>query len=1504
MLGSDRARLSSLKDVFLRVLGTLVVEAGTPSVPLPVPGAKERALLGRLLVSPGRVVAVDTLVEDVWQGVPPPTARKSLQAHVVRLRTALEPERPKGSPGQYVVRRGDGYALAVAPECVDTTLATIEAAAGRAALAGGDVFRARNHFGTALALWRGEPFADWDGAGWAQAERRRLADVQTALLEARVDADLALGQHREVVAELEALVGGDPLHEGWWTRLMLALYRSDRQADALAAGRRARAALAEELGVDPGPGLRRMEQAILEQAEELDIGGPSPQLDISAPGRSSRQECPYRGLAVYEAADADLFYGRGAALRALVARTSRALLVVVSGPSGAGKSSLVRAGLLPALAGGALPDSRSWRAVVITPGQQPVDRLSPLLADHAPADEGAEAASPVVLVVDQFEELWTGGTAEAERSAFLHALLELLDDKVTARVVLVVRGDHLGRLTENADLAERVTDGLLLVPPLTDAELREVVEGPAAVAGLTVDPDLTAAVVRDVGGQAAALPLLSSALVGTWERRRDATLTLAGYLEAGGVTGALARTADTVLAGLEAGQALARRMLIRLAASGETGVPVRRRVPLSELGFTGPDGQARQAVVEAFVARRLLTIDAQHLEVTHEALLTSWPRLAGWLAEDAAGRAVRTHLAPEARDWAAAGRPEDRLYRGARLDAALEWLTRPDADPTPTEWAFIAASTTRSEAELAEARAQTRRERAGRRRTRQLAAVLAAATVAALTAGLLAAQRQGQANVNAQRADANRLAAASASAPALDTSLLLAAEAYRTEHTPQTEDALLAADVDHRKVTAVFRAGEDAVHRIAVSPDGRTLYGTGDGEVVAWDLASHRKEILARYDSPNQIPTDVEVSPTLSGANGGLVAIVKPPVPGRASTLSLLQPDGSTRWTRDDKDLGGWPMTTAFTRDGGRLGVVVIAGYGGSHPVRKIVFVDVTSGASRPTGIQESFPAGGEGDIWQEGFSPNATSVVTGGVTDWVVHDLDHGTSIQLDSGGRDPASLGFLPVVGGGFEASVDGSLYWYPNGGGRAQPRFANDASLVLSAATDPSGKVLVTGGSDQTVVVSDLVHGAWQRQEVLTGHHGEVLQVAVSPDRTRAFSTSDDGTVIEWDLTDSHGFGALIPPIPIPDPLPAQVHSSLIVIGPPVVAGKNPTWVMPTFRWPQPELQGEIFATFMDPRTRRPVADVPLGTAMNAPTAGTALSPNGRRLAITSMFSTAIIDVDTRRVIHRITLPRVATATAVDRAVLMNVPEPVWATAWSPDGSRLLLGTGGAHRAGAPGAVVVVNTSTWRPERRVLDPGDVSSLDLSPNHRLLAVGLLSGEVIVVDPDGYRVIRRLPAHGPVNSVKFSPDSSRLAAVGESGRLDLWNVETGRAAFARPPSLGNSGTSVQWLPDRKTIVYGSWSGRAVLFDTARRTVRGVPIPVFRDAGHGSFYIVPTKADRLELVPGYRYVGQTREGVVYSLNPADWLAQACAVAGRDLTQAEWAAYVPERPYRRTCGELN
>ena len=639
-------------------------------------------------------------------------------------------------------------------------------------------------------------------------------------------------------------------------------------------------------------------------------------------------------------------------------------------------------------------------------------------------------------MVDQFEQLWTAGADESERAAFVDTLLAMLDDGLLSCAVLVVRGDYLGRLAEHVELAGRAADGLVLVPPMTEPELREVVKEPARAAGLGVDPDLVDTVVRDVHGQPSALPLLSSALVGTWDRRRDEMLTLTGYVQAGGVTGALASTAEAAFAALDAtDQPLARRLLVRLAGPGGTdgvGTLVRRRVPLSELGLDGRDSARRRAVIEQFVARRLLTIDAGHLEVTHEALLAGWPRLAGWLSEDALGRAVRAHLAPEAAGWAADGRPEDRLYGGTRLDSALEWLARQDSDPTAVERDFLRASAERAEAELAAARAQVLRERAARRRTRRLASVLAVVTILALVGGLVALERKHAADASALRADADRLAAAAATVAAPDLSLLLAAQAYKTERTPQTEAALLAAAVEHRKIVGVYRAGGIA-RQLAVSPDGRILYAHTDTQVVAWDVTTHQPRVLTDYRSAAPIPRT---------SRRRRRARATPPAWSRSSPRGLrhrgvdvdpVRSEWRERWVRRVSDLGGWPLTAQFTADGRRLGVVVVAGYGGAAPVRSALYVDTRTGRAEAPVFRQRVAAGVDTSGWRDGFSADALAVVEfveGGATDvTVVHDSPRGaiTALALpDSSDR----IVTFPAGRGRLAAAPDATTYWYPPG------------------------------------------------------------------------------------------------------------------------------------------------------------------------------------------------------------------------------------------------------------------------------------------------------------------------------------------------------------------------------------------------------------------------------------------------------------------------------------------
>jgi YVTN family beta-propeller protein len=256
-----------------RVLGPLEVE--TDDGPVTLGGQKERLLLAQLLARPNQVVPVEELVRGLWGEHLPPTAAKTLQSHVVRLRRALEPARARGAAGEVLVTREPGYLLRVAPGALDAAQFEELTTAGRRALADGSVELAGSQLREALELWRGRAFEEFLDADVGGAESDRLAELRLAALEDRLEADLRLGRHRELVAELEGLARDQPLRERLWAQLMLALYRSGRQADALLAYQRARSVLVEELGIDPGAELRRLHAAILAQDPGLDLPAPA-----------------------------------------------------------------------------------------------------------------------------------------------------------------------------------------------------------------------------------------------------------------------------------------------------------------------------------------------------------------------------------------------------------------------------------------------------------------------------------------------------------------------------------------------------------------------------------------------------------------------------------------------------------------------------------------------------------------------------------------------------------------------------------------------------------------------------------------------------------------------------------------------------------------------------------------------------------------------------------------------------------------------------------------------------------------------------------------------------------------------------------------------------------------------------------------------------------------------------------------------------------------------------
>jgi DNA-binding SARP family transcriptional activator/WD40 repeat protein len=1491
----------------IAVLGPLEVRTDD-GVPVTVPGAKERLLLAILTAGAPGAVSFDALAESLWDGDLPATARKSLQIHVVRLRSSLEPDRPRGSTGRFVARRGPGYALTVPRDAVDALRIDDLTTRGRALLTSGRLEDAARELAAAVDLWRGEPYDDWPDAPFAEVERRRLTRVHAGAVAGLLEARLQLGAHAEVLPQLEGLVAGDPLREDWWRLLMLALYRAGRQADALAAGRRVRALLAAEIGAEPGPGLRAMEAAILAQDPALDAPprtAPHPGPDDASPAPGA---CPYKGLAVYEAADAPLFHGRERLISSLVARLVDAPVLVVSGPSGAGKSSAVRAGLVPALADGGLPGSQSWRPVTVTPGQAPVDALAELTGDPSPAE-------PVLLVCDQFEELWAPGIDPAERTAFLDAVAGLVDDGIVVRCVVVVRGDHVGRLAEHPVFTERRA-AFALVPPLAEAELREIVREPARFVGLRVDPELADSIVGDVLGQVGALPLLSTALVGTWERRRGDLLTLAGYLEAGGVAGALDRSAEAVYGALDdVGGEFARRLFVRLADTDDGGALVRRRVRLAELGL-GDQGLPRRDVVEAFVGRRLLSVDEDRLEVAHEALLTAWPRLTRWLADDAVGRALRRHLVPAAREWDAAGRSDAELYRGARLAAALDWAAGADADLTPVEQDFLDASREAAQTELTAARRRADREAAARHRTRRLAGGLAAVLVVALVATFLAVRAQRAAvgakreAVTAQReaqqasllADAKRLAALSVAASSLDVALLLAVQAVRLASNPETQDALLAALTAHgRAERSVAFDGDPLVAYLANG--GRTLFVRTEFDVITWSVGSSTQPEVALspywgdWSDSAPSPIDDSIIAEGNGSNG--------------PWLRILHADGTSRVLLEGDEVGGSSVGVVF-RPGGRRVTWLVStpdpdGPDGSSRWR-VIDVDAQDGMLRETGIGGTYPS----EDLQVDFTDDGSSAVLwsdGATHPAIMIDLVHGRQTPTPVQNRPGRILEYRATRSGAAQLWLDGGVTVFDREGTAQQ--LAAHRLPVRDVVVAPDGRWGVTVGRGPLIVVWDIdpLTGRWSQREQLTGHAGEVMQAEVDPSGNRLITIGLDHAIITWDMTADAGFGTSNPGLDgrwIAN-RPQAVPGGLIVA--PTRPRASPSDIRREA--PGPDTLS-VAATFLDPDTGEVVDQVVLGDTVEGAPFGSsvAVSPDRSKVAVTWGLGTTVLDTRTHDVIDEIVLPPNGNTGIADRPLPATV---VLSSAWTPDGSTLLLGAerkaeggtwsapGGAAADGRRGGYLVpVDTRTWHVGRRIDIGGGAQAMETSPDEKVIAVAnTADSELVILDAAGLDVERRLPLTPAdwVLDLSFSPDGRFLA--GSSGSF-LYVFDTTTWQLVWPPARVHEGWALQteWLDDGRTIATAGSDGTVALFDVERGVVRARGLPASSEATTGYTHLAPEPADELVVLGG------DRSGRRYPVEPSMWLDEACAiVAGRDLTPAEWDRYLPGRHDQPTCSDL-
>lgn len=1147
-------------------------------------------------------------------------------------------------------------------------------------------------------------------------------------------------------------------------------------------------------------------------------------------------DSPYLGLKSFGEDDAAFFFGREKAAGEILDRIRRRLAdhpdarrpIIVSGVSGAGKSSLLRAGVLPRLSEAGLapsPAASPWPRVVLTPGRVPLAELAANVAPLAGADAAALLRSlreapagfaltvraatiranghrPLPIVVDQFEQVFTQCTDEAQRRAFIAALHAAAterhgDDQVPAAlVVLVVRADFEARCAEYEELADSVQDRYLLAA-MTEQQLRLAITRPAEIANAGVERVLVDELVHAVRGSSSAgvLPHLSHALDQAWrDRADDELLTREDYRETGGIEGSIAASADRAFHRLTpAQQAVAQPVFMRLVTTSSDLVVSAGRATRAELAVGVSSASDVDAVVESFAAERLLTVGEDYAEIGHEVLLAAWDKLRSWLDGDKIDMARYSRLNADARDWDANARPASYLYPPGRLgeidDAVSRWAAVPGRYPGlgPVAQAFLGA-----------ARRAARRTRQVRR---GIIATLSALTITAAVAAVIAADNV--ATANQQRSDAQKqttialsrefaaeglaiagsdpvaaqqLAAAawhefptSQAATAMTTLLTqqvrsgeLPAGAIDGDQLTRDDmafslDGKLIATADDedgsiqvlnpatgKPVGAPIQTGtglSTGVNDLAFSPDGKLLADVTDYRVQLWSPFTGK---LVRTIAPPGAGTPSIDSPTLSSVtfspSGGLIA-----VGNTAGDIWLWN-------TATGKPIGA-PMRTAA---GAFTGVNDLA----FNPNGKLLASGDGGGYLRLWAVPSGDPVGGP-----QAVNPGAADV-SGGVVG-VAFSPDGALLATADS-------LGYVRL--------------WNPATRQRTGARIQLQTSQggLMGVTFSPDGKLLATADSDGN---ADLVNPATGAKTVLPADpDGSVNGVAFSPDGRLLATADSNGTVQLWNIASGR---------PVGESLTLRGGDDLVSVSPTVsllTTGAD-GYVAPRF----PTQPGGTTGS--------------AGYGVWAPAPPGIASRDGKVVAEPTADGNGL---DLRSDGRSVVLPAAP-----------GDGNSVTADALSPDGTLLATGN---DTDNAGGTVDLWNTATGRLSGTLLaDPSGhgtmVNALAFSPDGSLLATGGDAGDVKVWHTATRSRIRTLVRGfgNSVNALAFSPDGKLLASGNDAGQVQLWNTATVGLAGTLQPAPGpfNAVDALAFSPDGRLLAVGYADGTVQLWNMGTLTRAG-----------------------------------------------------------------------------------
>lgn len=1328
-----------------RVLGPLEVSAN--GSPVNLGGRQRRLVLAILLANANQTVSTDRLIEEVWSGSPPDSARKTIQAHVAHLRGALNGDSEFLSPSD------DGYLLS--PEAMTVDADRFESA----------VVEARNSHSTdqpgvadrldeALAMFRGEPYAGLaDDALTVKIEAARLDELRLTAREDRLDALLAAGDTARVAADVERVLAEHPLRERLWAIQMLALYRSGRQSEALNSFSRARQILAEELGIEPSSELQTLEQQILEQDSVL--------LDSSrgTTGGSRAHEVrrnPYKGLRAFDEADANDFYGRGELIRQLVDRlTTRppAPLTVVAGPSGAGKSSVVRAGVIPLLR------DRGLMVAVLFPGDDPGSALDLARREALPEMGGEVDGSRVdVVIVDQFEEIFTS-TPQDEADRLITQIIDATDPTLW---VLTVRADFLEEMLAHPELGRRLQESLVLVPPLEDHEVEVAIVEPARHVGVDVEPSLVATVVREVGARASALPLMQYALTDLFDRRRDDLLTLDAYQREGGLSGALVRRADQVLQRLSPqGRDAARQIFLQLVTIADNGEFARRRVQRDGLETREP--ALTDQILEEFGAQRLLTFDQDPtsgratVELAHESLLQVWPLLARWVDEAQEQLLMRSALNTALAEWEANGRDESFLLSGGRLAQHETWTADTDLALTSSETEFLSES--RRHAELARGRR--------RRRRNWITAGFGLAAAAMMLVVVVAVQQAASAEEAERIAKALDLAAAASSQLQLDpqASLLIAIEAVELTRRVDGTVLTVAEEALHRAVLAdpllgVLSHKSDGIAHF--SPDGELLVSSSENWATpqVWSVDPFEKKL------------------DLVGHTTRVIDAVFDPAGDRIATTSE---DGTVRiWdlaTGESivvHDFGAQrsPLTPVFSNDGSMLAA--------TRGPDEVWVWDLDSGDLL---WSSSAPPGNY--VLNLEFSPDDSLLAVSqddGATDRELGALlfDVGTGDLVGTIGSHASGVldvGFTPDGSRIVTAGIDATVQISDMDTGEVVGVFSEHQGPVVDIQISEDGTTVASGG-EVDVKVWDLA-----TLEVISevfGHSGPVEGIDLSPDNDLLLTSSaSDQTTRLWDLSppSSHELIGLPGPTGQPGVLAYSPNGSQLAAA-----------------------RGSGLITFWDPLSGTELRTIDAGGAVY----GLAFDAEGELLASAGEGVVVLRDLGSgeETILWSDSAEDVAfsrdgsVAVAVWEGVrlwerpldgdsrLISRPDGIEATsvvAFAPDGEVFAMGDesgGGIHIFTVEGSLV----KELYPPPPAPPPPRISSIAFHHDRDLLVTADTDAIAVLWSAKTFERLHELKGHtAGIQDAVFHPTLPELATGGDDATVKIWDIDTGLLRMSIP---------------------------------------------------------------------------------------------------------------------------